>query len=45
MSLFIPQLAFPASPALVEQAKLGILAGSVLTALLGYAVLRFAPKA
>jgi NhaA family Na+:H+ antiporter len=45
MSLFIAQLAFPASPALVEQAKLGILAGSVLTALLGYAVLRFAPKA
>jgi NhaA family Na+:H+ antiporter len=45
MSLFIAQLAFPASPALVEQAKLGILAGSVLTALLGYSVLRLSPKA
>jgi NhaA family Na+:H+ antiporter len=45
MSLFIAQLAFPASPALVEQAKLGILAGSVLTAVLGYTVLRLAPKA
>ena len=44
MSLFIAQLAFPASPELVEQAKLGILAGSMLTALLGYAVLRLAPK-
>ena len=44
MSLFIAQLAFPASPELVEQSKLGILAGSLLTASLGYAVLRFAPK-
>ncbi|MEY4951890.1 MAG: hypothetical protein RL299_314 [Pseudomonadota bacterium] len=44
MSLFIAQLAFPASPALVEQAKLGIVAGSVLTALLGYCVLRLASK-
>lgn len=45
MSLFIAQLAFPASPELVEQAKLGILAGSLLTAVLGYTVLRLAPKA
>jgi NhaA family Na+:H+ antiporter len=34
MSLFIAQLAFPA-PALVEQAKLGILLGSALAALVG----------
>jgi NhaA family Na+:H+ antiporter len=43
MSLFISGLAFPAAPALAEQAKLGILAGSALSALLGYALLRLAP--
>ena len=42
MSLFIAQLAFPANPALVEQAKLGILVASLVTAALGYAVLRLA---
>lgn len=40
MSLFIATLAFPAAPALVEEAKLGILGGSVLSALLGYGLLR-----
>ena len=44
MSLFIGQLAFPASPLLVEEAKLGVLAGSLLSALLGYVVLRTAPQ-
>ena len=44
MSLFIGQLAFPASPLLVEEAKLGVLAGSLMSALLGYAVLRTAPQ-
>jgi NhaA family Na+:H+ antiporter len=43
MSLFIAALAFPNRPELVEQAKLGILAGSLLSALAGYAVLRLAP--
>jgi NhaA family Na+:H+ antiporter len=43
MSLFIAALAFPGHPDLVEQAKLGILAGSLVSALLGYAVLRLAP--
>jgi NhaA family Na+:H+ antiporter len=43
MSLFIAALAFPAQPELVDQAKLGILAGSLASALLGYAVLRLAP--
>ncbi|RZK02363.1 MAG: Na+/H+ antiporter NhaA [Novosphingobium sp.] len=43
MSLFIGALAFPAHPALVEQAKLGVLAGSLLSALAGYLVLRLAP--
>jgi NhaA family Na+:H+ antiporter len=42
MSLFIGALAFPASPAAVEAAKVGILAGSLLSALAGWAVLRFA---
>ena len=42
MSLFIGALAFPAFPALVEQAKIGILAGSLLSAVTGYIVLRSA---
>ena len=43
MSLFITGLAFPAAPALAEDAKLGILAGSALSALVGFALLRLAP--
>jgi NhaA family Na+:H+ antiporter len=43
MSLFIGALAFPGQPALVEEAKIGILAGSALSAVAGYLVLRFAP--
>ena len=43
MSLFIGALAFPAHPLLVEEAKLGVLAGSLASALLGFAVLRWAP--
>jgi NhaA family Na+:H+ antiporter len=43
MSLFIGALAFPGSPALAEEAKAGILAGSVLSAIAGFLVLRFAP--
>lgn len=42
MSLFIGGLAF-ADPEMVEEAKLGTLAGSILAALLGYAILRLAP--
>jgi NhaA family Na+:H+ antiporter len=42
MSLFIAALAFPLAPQLVESAKLGVLAGSVLSALAGYAILRLA---
>lgn len=45
MSLFIGQLAFPGQPMLVEEAKLGVLAGSLLSALAGYAVLRWARPA
>jgi NhaA family Na+:H+ antiporter len=43
MSLFIGALAFPRDPLLVEEAKLGVLVGSLVSAVLGFAVLRFAP--
>jgi NhaA family Na+:H+ antiporter len=43
MSLFIGALAFPGDPLLVEEAKLGVLTGSLLAALTGYAILRLAP--
>ena len=43
MSLFIGALAFPGSPALVEAAKIGTLAGSLLSALGGFVILRTAP--
>ena len=42
MSLFIGGLAF-GDPLLVEEAKLGTLAGSVVAALVGYALMRVAP--
>jgi len=45
MSLFIATLAFPAAPELVDAAKLGILGGSALSAVLGYALLRFSGSA
>ena len=45
MSLFIGALAFPRFPLLVEEAKLGVLSGSAISAVLGYLVLRFAPGA
>ena len=43
MSLFIAALAFPADPAKVDAAKIGILSGSLVSALAGWAMLRFAP--
>jgi NhaA family Na+:H+ antiporter len=43
MSLFIGALAFPGDPQRAEEAKLGILLGSFLSAIIGYAVLRLAP--
>ena len=45
MSLLLATLAFPAAPALVAQAKLGILAGSLVSAVLGYVVLWRAGRA
>lgn len=43
VALFITGLAFD-DPALADQAKLGIFAGSLLAGLLGYLILRTAPK-
>lgn len=47
MSLFIGELAFPGSDAqaslLREEAKIGILMGSILSAIIAYLLLRFAP--
>ena len=43
MSLFIGALAFAGNPRLIDEAKIGILAGSVLSAIAGFAVLRLAP--
>ncbi|WP_423606384.1 Na+/H+ antiporter NhaA [Sphingomonas sp. MS122] len=45
MSLFIGGLAFPGNEALVDEVKIGVLAGSLLSAVAGFGVLRFAPRA
>jgi Na+:H+ antiporter, NhaA family len=42
MSLFISSLAFEGRPEFIDAAKIGILAGSLISALAGWAVLRFA---
>jgi NhaA family Na+:H+ antiporter len=42
MSLFIGALAFPGDDALVEEAKIGVILGSLASAIAGYLVLRFA---
>jgi NhaA family Na+:H+ antiporter len=44
MSLFIGALAFPAQQALIDQAKIGVLAGSLASALCGFVLLRLAPQ-
>jgi NhaA family Na+:H+ antiporter len=44
MSLFIGLLAF-ADPHLQDEAKLGVLAGSILSAAVGWLIIRFSPKA
>lgn len=43
MSLFIGALAFPAQPLLIEEAKIGVLLGSMVSAVAGFLVLRLAP--
>lgn len=45
MSLFIGALAFADAPHLIEDAKLGVLGGSLVSALAGAAILRLAPPA
>ncbi|CAG8870536.1 Na(+)/H(+) antiporter NhaA [Pseudomonas fluorescens] len=45
MSLFISGLAFPAHPELVDEAKIGILLGSLVSAVVGCLLMRVAPKA
>jgi NhaA family Na+:H+ antiporter len=44
MSLFIGLLAFADDPLLQEEVKVGILGGSLLAGILGWAVLRVAPR-
>ncbi len=44
MSLFIGMLAFESDPALQSAVKVGILGGSIMAGLLGWAVLRVAPR-
>ena len=44
MSLFIGALAFPGMELLIEEAKIGVLLGSLLSAVAGYLVLRLAPS-
>jgi NhaA family Na+:H+ antiporter len=41
MSLFIGLLAFPGNQFLIDEAKIGILVGSAISAVMGYVVLRF----
>ncbi len=45
MSLFIGALAFPGNALLIDEAKIGVLLGSVLSAIVGFLVIRFAPNA
>lgn len=44
MSLFIGALAFPDDPALVDEAKAGILLGSIMSASSGYFIIRYAHR-
>ncbi len=44
MSLFIGTLAFPASPLLQDEVKIGVLVGSLFSGLLGAAALAYATR-
>ena len=44
MSLFIGELAFPGNRALIDEAKIGILGGSIVSAIVGYAALRLTTR-
>ena len=43
MAIFIASLAFMENPGLIDSAKIGILLGSFISAILGYLILRFNP--
>lgn len=43
MAIFIATLAFEGSPAFIDSAKIGILIGSLISALIGYTILRITP--
>ncbi len=45
MSLFIGALAFPDNADLIDEAKIGVLLGSLASAITGYLILRFASPA
>ena len=44
MSMFIGNLAFSGAPLLMDSAKIGIMAGSFVSGLAGYLMLRFCPR-
>ena len=44
MSLFIGELAFPGDRLLIDDAKIGILTGSAISAVMGYIILRLAAR-
>ncbi len=44
MSIFISNIAFADNPAVVNSAKIGIIAGSLISGLTGYLILRFTAK-
>jgi NhaA family Na+:H+ antiporter len=43
VALFVANLSFPGEPQFLAEAKLGILVGSLLSAIVGYLLLRFGP--
>ena len=44
MAIFIASLAFANNPAYIDSSKIGILIGSLISAIIGYAILRFKAK-
>jgi len=44
MSLFIGELAFKGNSLLIDEAKIGVLLGSLLSAIIGFVIMRFAPQ-
>ena len=44
MAIFISGLAFHHNPSVIDSAKIGILIGSLISAILGYSILRWAPQ-